>query len=121
MQKLRSLHLYLGCLFAPLLLFFAVSGIWQTFGWHFKGGPPAPLSSVPNQRGLKDGANLSSPWLGFFVLIMAAAFILTTVLGIIMALKFGRNRRAAIGCLIAGVLVPAVFIVIAALQHSGAR
>src|SRR6478672_8450976 len=34
MQKLRSLHLYLGCLFAPLLLFFALSGIWQTLGWN---------------------------------------------------------------------------------------
>jgi hypothetical protein len=31
MQKLRSVHLYLGCLFAPMLLFFAISGIWQTY------------------------------------------------------------------------------------------
>jgi hypothetical protein len=34
MQKLRALHLYLGCLFAPMLLFFAASGIWQTLGIH---------------------------------------------------------------------------------------
>lgn len=27
MQKLRNLHLYLGCVFAPLLLFFAASGL----------------------------------------------------------------------------------------------
>lgn len=32
MKKLRSIHLYLGCIFAPLLLFFAVSGIWQVLG-----------------------------------------------------------------------------------------
>ena len=33
MQKLRSIHLYLGCIFAPLLVFFAISGIWQTLGF----------------------------------------------------------------------------------------
>jgi hypothetical protein len=31
MKKLRSLHLYLGCIFAPMLLFFGISGFWQTF------------------------------------------------------------------------------------------
>src|SRR5688572_28393334 len=35
MKKLRSLHLYLGCVFAPMLLFFAMSGIWQSLGLHF--------------------------------------------------------------------------------------
>jgi hypothetical protein len=34
MKKLRLLHLYLGCIFAPMLLYFAVSGIWQTVGIH---------------------------------------------------------------------------------------
>ena len=31
MTRLRSLHLYLGCIFAPMLLLFAITGIWQTF------------------------------------------------------------------------------------------
>src|SRR3984893_5595591 len=34
MRFLRTLHLYLGCLFAPILIFFAVSGSWQLFNWH---------------------------------------------------------------------------------------
>ena len=34
MKFLRTLHLYLGCLFAPMLIFFAVSGSWQLFNWH---------------------------------------------------------------------------------------
>jgi len=32
MQKLRQIHLYLGCFFAPMILFFALSGVWQEFG-----------------------------------------------------------------------------------------
>jgi hypothetical protein len=34
MRFLRTLHLYLGCLFAPILIFFVVSGSWQLFNWH---------------------------------------------------------------------------------------
>ncbi len=28
---MRNVHLYLGVFFAPLLIFFVVSGCWQTF------------------------------------------------------------------------------------------
>jgi hypothetical protein len=45
-----------------------------------------------------------------FVLIMAVSFVATTILGIAMALKFGKNRRAAFCCLGAGVLIPLVII-----------
>jgi uncharacterized iron-regulated membrane protein len=31
MKKLRLAHLYLGSLFGPLLIVFAVSGGWQVF------------------------------------------------------------------------------------------
>ncbi len=34
MLFLRRLHLYLGCLFAPALLFFAISGAWQLYRFH---------------------------------------------------------------------------------------
>jgi hypothetical protein len=114
MQKLRSIHMYLGCLFAPMLLFFAISGIWQTFA-------PAPayqqlkalawLSTIHTSHGLKAGT-LSSPILRVFVLVMAASFVLTTLLGIVMALKFGKSRRAAVYCLAAGVAFPLAVVVI---------
>lgn len=105
MQKLRSVHLYLGCVFAPMLLFFAVSGVWQMFGLS-SSGLLQTLSTMHTQRPLKSGDALVSPLLFTFVLLMAVSFIVTTILGVVMALKFGRSRRAAIYCLAVGMLVP---------------
>ena len=114
MQKLRSIHLYLGCVFAPMLLFFAISGIWQTFasvGAYEKSPALARLSTIHTSRGLKVGT-LSSPILRWFVLLMALSFVLTTILGMVMALKFGKSRRAALYCLVAGVVVPLAVILL---------
>src|ERR1019366_8466796 len=116
MQKLRSIHLYLGCIFAPMLLFFAISGIWQTY-------PPAyphsktlaRLSTVHTSRALKTATGpgtLSSSVLRGCGLVMAASFIVTTILGIVMAMNFARSRRAAFCCLALGVLFPAVVLLI---------
>lgn len=110
MQKLRSLHLYLGCIFAPLLLFFAVSGIWQTLGIR------TPLlrlvATIHTSHTLKSGGSLSSYSLKVFVLIMTVSFIVMTVLGVVMALKYGQSRRAVCGCLAFGVIFPLLLILI---------
>lgn len=37
MKKLRQIHLYLGVLFAPSILFFAFTGAYQTFRWNENG------------------------------------------------------------------------------------
>jgi len=47
MKWIRTLHLYLGCLFAPMLIFFCASGAWQLFGFH---------------SGTKDGSYLTPKW-----------------------------------------------------------
>ncbi len=110
MHKLRSLHLYLGCLFAPLLLFFAISGIWQTLGLQSR--LLARLSTIHTSHALKVGGSLTNALLMIFVLGMAVSFIITTVLGVIMAIKYGRNRRAAFYCLAFGIAFPLVLILI---------
>ena len=113
MQKLRTIHLYLGCVFAPLLLFFAVSGIWQTLDLH---SPLSErLSTIHTSHRLKSGLSLTSIFLMIFALFMALSFIATTILGVIMAIQYGRNRRAAFYCLAFGVVVPLVLILIRAL------
>jgi hypothetical protein len=109
-QRLRSIHLYLGCIFAPLLLFFAISGIWQTLRldapWLHK------LSSIHTADRFKDGGELGSFPLKIVVIAMAASFIVTTILGVVMAFKYGRSRKAASYCLAAGLLVPSFLVLL---------
>jgi len=64
---------------------------------------------------LKSGLSLTSIFLMIFALFMALSFIATTILGVIMAIQYGRNRRAAFYCLAFGVVVPLVLILIKAL------
>jgi hypothetical protein len=111
MARIRSLHLYLGCIFAPMLLLFALSGIWQTLGIHGTKWMSL-LSSIHTSHGLKQGTSLTSPFLRFFIVLMAMAFIISTILGVIMAVKYGRNRRAAYYCLAFGVAFPLLLVLI---------
>lgn len=112
MNTLRRIHLYLGCAFAPLLVFFAISGIWQTLHLTWKEGnfALALLSTIHMSRGLKAPpghavTNLSSPYLQWVVVAMAISLVMTIVLGVVMAFRFG-HRRPALLCLALGVLVP---------------
>src|ERR1700744_2644702 len=113
MKILRALHLYLGCIFAPMLILFAVTGFWQTLGLNFLGHPfIARLSTIHTGHGLKIGGSLSSIYMRWFVLAMAISLVFTIVLGIFMAFKFG-HRRTAIYCLCGGIAVPLIFILLA--------
>jgi hypothetical protein len=102
--------LYLGCIFAPLLLFFAVSGIWQLVG--IQSPVFRKLSSIHTQARWKDGSELGSFPLRLFVLIMAVSFIITTILGVMMAFKFGRSRKAALWCVTVGIIIPVALVFI---------
>jgi hypothetical protein len=113
MRHLRTIHLYLGCIFAPLLLFFAVSGIWQTLGIR------TPLlrliATIHPSHELKSGGGLSSFALKAFVLVMTVSFIVMTILGVVIALKHAQNRRAVYYSLVFGVIFPLALILVRAL------
>jgi hypothetical protein len=113
MQKLRAIHLYLGCIFAPMLLFFAVSGIWQTIG--IRSSILGWLSALHTSARFKNGQEPSTPAFRFLVIIMALSFILSTILGIIMALKFTKSRKAACCCLALGAIFPIALILLRSL------
>lgn len=115
MQRLRSIHLYLGCIFGPLLFYFAVSGIWQTLKLHLApdgSGKLAVLSTIHTSRALKTSgiSTLSSPLLEAFVIAMAVGLMITAIIGVVMAFRFGRRRGVVIGSLAAGVLLPLLLI-----------
>lgn len=118
MQILRRLHLYLGCLFAPVLILFAVSGTWQLFNFHKTkkdGSYIAPrslvtMSSIHMESHLSGkNAHAFTP-LRYFMVAAAAGLVITSILGVIMAYKFSRQPGIATVCLLLGVAIPAVML-----------
>jgi hypothetical protein len=117
-RLLRTLHLYLGCLFAPMLIFFAVTGSWQLFNWHeskkdHSYTAPAVLAAlsfihkdahIPGTPGRQPTA------LRYFMLAAAAGLVATTGIGVVMAYQFSQRPGVATACLLVGVVFPAVLL-----------
>jgi hypothetical protein len=117
MTFIRRAHLYLGCFFAPMLVFFSISGIWQVYGiqWADQNKLLRLLSTIHMGHNLQSKDphpfTLTSPYLEFFVAVMAASLVLNIVLGVVMAFRFGRGTLA-LASLAGGVLVPVVIILL---------
>lgn len=116
MKKIRLVHLYLGCFFAPLFVYFSVSGVWQTLVNRWPGiasmSPTLRLiTTLHTSRSLKVGGTLSSVGMSILVLLMAVSLVGTIGLGVVMAFRFGQ-RKAAYLCLFLGVLVPTGLILL---------
>ena len=96
MKYVRRLHLYLGCFFAPLLLFYLATGWYQTLHPDRRKNPGAEDDWVGRFRSVhvdqfypSDHANAYSPALfRALVVVMALALIITIALGIF--LEIGR-------------------------------
>ena len=118
MTFLRSLHLYLGCLFAPILIFFAVTGSWQIFNWHQStkdGSYVAPralaaLSDIHKDAHLPPTQRSSPAPVRYFMFLAALGLVSTTVIGVVMAYRFSRKPWVATVCLAIGTLLPAVLL-----------
>ena len=118
MRFLRTLHLYLGCLFAPILIFFAVTGSWQLFNWHESKkdrtytAPPAlaALSFVHKDAHLPGTPGRQSTPLRYFMLAAAAGLVTTTVIGVVMAYRFSRRPLVATVCLLLGIVLPSLWL-----------
>ena len=114
MRRLRLLHLYLGCLFAPALIFFAVSGSWQIFRLQDTakdGSYTAPavletLSAVHTNQHLPGGKASQRTPLHAFALLSAIGLVTTTLLGVVMAFRFSHSVVAPLFCLLGGVALP---------------
>ena len=118
MGRLRTIHLYLGCLFAPALIFFAVTGGWQIYRLNDTpkdGSYTAPrlvraLSAIhQNQHLIGVKATQYTP-LHTFALLSAIGLVLTTVLGVVMAFRSSRSALRPLVCLVAGIALPAAIL-----------
>lgn len=115
MKLLRRIHLYLGCLFAPLIIYFCLSGIWQTV--EIKSSALAYLSTMHHGGQMKSGETLSSPLLEWIIVAMALSLIFTVLLGVVMALRFGK-KKTALGCILAGIGIPMAVVLHAQMDIS---
>jgi hypothetical protein len=114
MRFVRTLHLYLGCLFAPMLIFFAVTGSWQLFNWHESKkdrsytAPPAlaALSFVHKNAHVPGTPGRQSTPLRYFMLAAAAGLVTTAVIGVVMAYRFSQRPMVATVCLFSGIALP---------------
>lgn len=116
----RRLHLYLGCLFAPALIFFAVTGAWQLYRANdeAKDGSYTPpkmvrvLSAVHKDSHLPGKRESEYTPLRMFFTLSAAGLVFTTLLGVAMAFRFSRSAMTPLVCLSAGVLIPVLILAI---------
>ena len=120
MRKLRRLHTYLGCFFAPLLLFFLLSGWYQTVtpnrqkGHGELGDWKARLTSVHKESIYPtESANSYSPALfRTLVVVMSVALVVTLALGVFMAVRFTPKKWPVWTSLALGVMLPLLFLLL---------
>ena len=118
MKFVRRLHLYLGCFFAPLLLFYIATGWYQTLHPDRRKNPGAEDDWIGRLRSVhvdqiypSDHANTYSPALfRALVVLMALALIITVALGIFLAFRTLRQRMLVWVSLGLGILVPMILL-----------
>lgn len=117
-KSLRRLHLYLGCFFAPLLLFYIGTGWVQTLstqrnkGLGEKGDWVSHLTSVHvDQIYPSETAQSYSPFLfQVLVVVMSISLIATIGLGIFLAFRTSRRHWPVWLSLLLGIVIPVLFL-----------
>lgn len=127
MRRLRSLHTYLGVFFAPLLLFFVVTGGYQTVDTERLKSPSDAETVVQKLRVVhtdqiypKTGAlhqKASPTAFKALVIAMSVGIGITLVLGLVLAFRFARSLVAVSAALVLGTVVPIGLLWIATRLH----
>ena len=118
MKFLRRAHLYLGCFFAPLLLFYVATGWYQTVNPDRRKGVSDSLDLVSRLNRVhveqhyptEAAAGYSTYAFRFLVVVMSVALITTLSLGIILAFRTSRNKWPVWLSLVLGILLPVVLL-----------
>ncbi len=123
MKVLRQVHLYLGCLFAPLVIYFAVSGSWQMFRLNDlpKDQPASAFQSAlyelskPHTKSTLPGLNPKhdpSTAFKWFALFTGLGLTMTSAIGIVLAIRFGRSKQKVFWCVSLGILLPLLMLML---------
>jgi hypothetical protein len=120
MRLLRRIHTYLGCFFAPLLLFYVLTGWFQTVN-HDRLKSPGDAETLlqkfrtvhvdqiyPTDREVSRPS--SAKLFQVLVVAMAIALVTTIVLGIILAFRSTRKRWPVWASLALGIILPVILL-----------
>ena len=119
LKTIRKAHLYLGAIFAPLVIFLAFSGALQTFELHdppkdsfFKShGWIMTLAQIhKNQRTEGPPSKRHSVTLRWFFVIASTGLMVTSALGIYMAFKYSKKHALVYLSLALGIGLPILFL-----------
>jgi hypothetical protein len=118
MPLLRKIHLYLGCIFAPALIFLAFTGALQLYDLHESrkdGSYVAPklvaaMGWIHKHQNLPGDPRGSGKVMKAFMVAASAGLLLTTLLGVFMAFRLSRSAITVWACLGAGVGLPVVML-----------
>jgi hypothetical protein len=132
MKTIRKLHFWIGTLFAPTIVFFALSGAFQILKLHEGGGPawiaklgqihkdqtiaevparkapPASAAPKPAEPRVERAEPHRSTVLVVWFLAMALGLLISSGLGIYMAFAYKRDRVVIVSLLAAGTVIPIV-------------
>ncbi len=118
MQKIRRLHLYLGCFFAPLLIFFIATGWYQTANPDRRKSLGEQQTMIDRLRAVHtDSAfpvesvdRYATTGVRWLVYAMSFALLATVVMGIVLAFLSLRQRWLVWFSLGLGFLTPVIFL-----------
>lgn len=118
MKFLRRAHLYLGCFFAPLLLFYVATGWYQTVNPDRRKGVSDSLDLVSRLNRVhveqyyptEAATGYSTYAFRLLVVVMSVALMTTLVLGIVLAFRTSRNKWSVCLSLVMGILLPVVLL-----------
>lgn len=120
MKRLRLLHLYLGCFFAPMLLFFVLTGWVQTFTKQRNKTPGEAedllhrlISIHVDQIWPSPTAEAYSPALfKALVALMSGALLIAILIGLLLAFKVSRSKAMVCITLLMGVILPVLALLL---------
>jgi len=118
MKTLRRVHLYLGCFFAPLLLFYVATGWYQTVNPDRRKGVGdstdliSRLSRVHVEQyyPTESATGYSTFFFRLLIVLMAIALITTVSLGIVLAFRTSRNKWPVWFSLGLGIALPVILL-----------
>ena len=118
MRTLRRLHLYLGCFFSPLLLFYVATGWYQTVTTNRTktegeaGDWLTRMTSVHVDQiyPVAEANGYSPRFFRWLVIAMSVGLILTLVLGIVLAFRLSKPRWPVWLALVLGLATPILML-----------